>query len=159
MVSFATQPAPQASTNESRIPFDRALDFANKEKITEMLYPLFVHNIGALLYHPTNQGRPGNAAMTARRPDSSPEYLRTPTTGTQPPTLTHHHSMGNPGASVQQPPHSIAPHPAAGRPGIERAHTFPTPPTSASGVMAMGNSGSSYDYTSGQAAPMHPGIS
>ncbi|KAF4636221.1 hypothetical protein G7Y89_g1872 [Cudoniella acicularis] len=41
------------------IPFERALEFANKEKITEMLYPLFVHNIGALLYHPINhsQGR------------------------------------------------------------------------------------------------------
>ncbi|KAK0118727.1 hypothetical protein ONS95_007615 [Cadophora gregata] len=38
------------------IPFERALDFANKEKITEMLYPLFVHNIGALLYHPINKG-------------------------------------------------------------------------------------------------------
>jgi len=62
------------------IPFDRALDFANKEKITEMLYPLFVHNIGALLYHPTNQARQsiGNAAMAARRPDSGQEYMRTP---------------------------------------------------------------------------------
>ncbi|KAJ9626314.1 hypothetical protein H2203_003946 [Taxawa tesnikishii (nom. ined.)] len=39
------------------IPFDRALDFANKEKITESLYPLFVHNIGALLYHPQNSAR------------------------------------------------------------------------------------------------------
>ncbi|EOD44105.1 putative cell pattern formation-associated protein stua protein [Neofusicoccum parvum UCRNP2] len=29
------------------IPFERALDFANKEKITEQLYPLFVHDIGA----------------------------------------------------------------------------------------------------------------
>lgn len=38
------------------IPFDRALDFANKEKITELLYPLFVHNIGALLHHPINRG-------------------------------------------------------------------------------------------------------
>ncbi|PVH81269.1 apses-domain-containing protein [Cadophora sp. DSE1049] len=38
------------------IPFERALEFANKEKITEMLYPLFVHNIGALLYHPINKG-------------------------------------------------------------------------------------------------------
>jgi hypothetical protein len=37
-----------------RIPFERALDFANKEKITESLYPLFVHNIGALLHHPIN---------------------------------------------------------------------------------------------------------
>ncbi|RFU28189.1 hypothetical protein B7463_g8127, partial [Scytalidium lignicola] len=44
------------------IPFERALDFANKEKITESLYPLFVHNIGALLYHPTNQTRT-NAEM------------------------------------------------------------------------------------------------
>ncbi|KAH6668816.1 transcription regulator HTH, apses-type DNA-binding domain-containing protein [Halenospora varia] len=36
------------------IPFEKALEFANKEKITEALYPLFVHNIGALLYHPVN---------------------------------------------------------------------------------------------------------
>ena len=145
-----------------RIPFDRALDFANKEKITEMLYPLFVHNIGALLYHPTNQARQsiGNAAMAARRPDSGQEYMRTPQ-GSQPPALTHHHSMSNPvGASIPQPPHSIAPHPASGRPGLDRAHTFPTPPTSASSLtMGMGNSGTSYEY-SGHNAPapaMHPG--
>lgn len=40
------------------IPFERALDFANKEKITELLYPLFVHNIGAFLYRPNNAGHP-----------------------------------------------------------------------------------------------------
>ncbi|KAH7348716.1 hypothetical protein BKA65DRAFT_501222 [Rhexocercosporidium sp. MPI-PUGE-AT-0058] len=49
------------------IPFERALEFANKEKITEMLYPLFVHNIGALLYHPINGGYPG-AAQIPRSP-------------------------------------------------------------------------------------------
>lgn len=56
-----------AAADVRRIPFDRALDFANKEKITELLYPLFVHNIGALLYHPANQAREsiGNAAMAA----------------------------------------------------------------------------------------------
>ncbi|KAK5115785.1 hypothetical protein LTR62_000874 [Meristemomyces frigidus] len=126
------------------IPFDRALDFANKEKITEMLYPLFVHNIGALLYHPTNQARQsiGNAAMAARRPDQ-PDYMRTPQ-GTQPPALTHHHSLSNPGAP---PPHSIAPHPSSGRPGLERAHTFSTSPASASGLtIGMGNVGSAYEY-------------
>ncbi|KAK3698803.1 hypothetical protein LTR37_016807 [Vermiconidia calcicola] len=143
------------------IPFDRALDFANKEKITELLYPLFVHNIGALLYHPTNQARPsiGNAAMAAaRRPDQGQEYMRTPQ-GTQPPALTHHHSLTNPvGASIPQPPHSIAPHPASGRPGIERAHTFPTPPTSASSLtMGMGNSGTSYEYGGAQATAIHSG--
>ncbi|KAF2722359.1 apses-domain-containing protein [Polychaeton citri CBS 116435] len=133
------------------IPFDRALDFANKEKITEMLYPLFVHNIGALLYHPTNQARQsiGNAAMAARRPDSS-DMMRTPQ-GTQPPALTHHHSMSNPmsAGAVSQTPHSIAPHPASGRPGIDRAHTFPTPPTSA-GMHAGG-----YEYGGAQGHGTH----
>ncbi|KXT08491.1 hypothetical protein AC579_3907 [Pseudocercospora musae] len=142
------------------IPFDRALDFANKEKITELLYPLFVHNIGALLYHPTNQARQsiGNAAMAARRdPGQQQDYMRTPQ-GTQGPALTHHHSMSNPiGASVPQPPHSIAPHPASGRPGLDRAHTFPTPPASASSLtMGMGNAGSSYEY-GGAGAPIQSG--
>lgn len=36
------------------IAFDRALDLANKEGITGVLYPLFVYNIGSLLYQPTN---------------------------------------------------------------------------------------------------------
>ena len=96
--------------------------------------------------------------MAARgRPDQQQEYMRTPQ-GTQPPALTHHHSMTNPiGASMPQPPHSIAPHPASGRPGLDRAHTFPTPPTSASSLMGMGNSGSSYEYGGAQATAMHSG--
>lgn len=40
------------------IPYERALALANQEKITEHLYPLFVHNIGSLLYHPSNAARP-----------------------------------------------------------------------------------------------------
>lgn len=69
-------------------------------------------------------------------------YLTGPTTS-QPPALHHHHSMSNP---VGQAPHSIQPHPASGRPGLDRAHTFPTPPASASSIMGMGNSGSSYEW-------------
>lgn len=62
----------------------------------------------------------------------------------------HHHSMNNsigghlPGPGPQ---HSLAPHPNIGRPGIDRAHTFPTPPTSASSVMGnMGNSDGSFQW-------------
>ena len=67
---------------------------------------------------------------------------------TQPPTLTHHHSMNSSVGSQQHP--SIAPNPAPGRPGIDRAHTFPTPPTSASGAISgMGTQGGSYDWTGG----------
>ncbi|ORY03142.1 cell pattern formation-associated protein stuA [Clohesyomyces aquaticus] len=137
------------------IPFDRALEFANKEKITEQLYPLFVHDIGALLYHPSNQTRAsvGGAAMAAvernRRPDpmQTQRYMGGPTTS-QPPSLHHHHSMSNPaGAAMSQPPHAIQPHPSVGRPGLDRAHTFPTPPTSASSIMGMGNQGSSYEWS------------
>jgi hypothetical protein len=41
------------------VPFERALDFANKEKITSQLFPLFFHKIGSLLYNPnpTAKGR------------------------------------------------------------------------------------------------------
>lgn len=142
----------------SRIPFERALDFANREKITEKLYPLFVHNISALLYHPQNAGRssisaPAMAAQQAsleRRREGHPDYMRTPQTS-GPPALQHHHSMANPtGAAQQGTPHSAGPHPASGRPGLDRAHTFPTPPTSASSMMGMGNSDSSYGWN-GQA--------
>lgn len=47
-------------------------------------------------------------------------------------------------------PHSIQAN-GAGRPGIDRAHTFPTPPTSASSVMGMGSNGSAY----GEWPPQH----
>ncbi|KAH9223659.1 hypothetical protein DL95DRAFT_420290 [Leptodontidium sp. 2 PMI_412] len=125
------------------IPFERALDFANKEKITELLYPLFVHNIGALLYHPTNQTRTNAVMAAAERRKQEQNQMR----NTQAPGLPslhqhHHHSMNSSiGGSLPGPQHSIAPHPSVGRPGIDRAHTFPTPPTSASSV--MGNMGSS----------------
>jgi hypothetical protein len=44
------------------IPFERALDFANKERITDLLYPLFVNNIGALLYNPTKTNQTGQVS-------------------------------------------------------------------------------------------------
>lgn len=94
---------------------------------------------------------PAQRATESRQSD----YMRTPT-GSQPPALTHHHSMSNPvGGSMQHPPHSIAPHPQSGRPGLDRANTFPTPPASASSLIGMGNSG--YDYNPAQQTNMHPG--
>lgn len=79
-------------------------------------------------------------------PMQTQRYLSGPATS-QPPSLHHHHSMSNPiGAAMSQPPHAIQPHPSSGRPGIDRAHTFPTPPTSASSIMGMGNQGSSYEW-------------
>jgi hypothetical protein len=38
------------------IPFERALELANKERITELLYPLFVHKLGSLIHWPLHQG-------------------------------------------------------------------------------------------------------
>jgi enhanced filamentous growth protein 1 len=101
-----------------------------------MLYPLFVHNIGALLYHPTNQSRTNQVMAAAERRKAEQNQLRSgpggpaPPSGVLPSIQQHHHHMGLPGP---QPP-SVPSH-NAGRPSLDRAHTFPTPPTSASSVM------------------------
>ncbi|KAL2064083.1 hypothetical protein VTL71DRAFT_4577 [Oculimacula yallundae] len=61
------------------IPFERALEFANREKITETLYPLFVHNISALLHHPVNvSGNYTAAAMIPRGPELPQRYMTEP---------------------------------------------------------------------------------
>lgn len=64
--------------------------------------------------------------------------------GSQPAGLHHHHSLsGQMPSHVGQPAHSLPPHANNGRPSLDRAHTFPTPPTSASSV--MGNQSNSYE--------------
>ncbi|KAM4057666.1 cell pattern formation-associated protein stuA [Hirsutella rhossiliensis] len=124
------------------IPYDRALDFANKEKITEMLYPLFVHNIGALLYHPNNQSRTTQVMAAAERRKQEQGQLRNP----PPPGLPsiqqhHHHSMALPGPQPSLPSQSnIA------RPPLDRSQTFPTPPTSASSVMGSMGASESFNW-------------
>ena len=134
-----------------RIPFDRALEFANREKITDLLYPLFVHNIGALLYHPTNSTRTNavmEAAANRRRPDKGAQGGMLGNAATQPSGLHHHHSISGqmPSQVGQSSLHSLNQQSGVGRPTHpERAHTFPTPPTSASSV--IGNQGSSYDWS------------
>ncbi|KAF8447088.1 hypothetical protein BDZ91DRAFT_116883 [Kalaharituber pfeilii] len=120
------------------IPFERALDFANKEKITELLYPLFVHNIGALLYHPTNTSRTNAVMAAANRKFEPPVIRRNPSElvpSSQHPPL---HAMSSIGHIS---PHStLAPHPQM-RPEMSRAITFPTPPSSASDNPYWGQSG------------------
>ena len=139
---------------KQRIPFERALDFANREKITELLYPLFVHNIGALLYHPTNSSRTNMVMQAAERRKLAERQQQQQTvvlgqTGSQPPALHHHHSMNSAiGGHIGQQPHSIAPYPAGSRPPLDRAHTFPTPPTSASSTVGMGGNPGMSDWPS-----------
>ncbi|KYK60410.1 hypothetical protein DCS_01547 [Drechmeria coniospora] len=118
------------------IPYDRALDFANKEKITEMLYPLFVHNIGALLYHPSNSTRATQIMPTTDR-RKEPAQVRNNTAGL-PSLHHHHHGLGLPG-----PQSSHAPQTNMARPQLDRAPAFPTSSTGASAVMgSMGPSDS-----------------
>ncbi|KAL9053278.1 MAG: hypothetical protein Q9162_004886 [Coniocarpon cinnabarinum] len=139
------------------IPFERALEFANKEKITEALYPLFVSNISPLLAPqyaqglPTGGARRNTTSSTAsqaqpgqQQPPSQPSQLRTPQSQTTQPPSTN-----------GQTPTSIAgPHGSLGaRPTIDRAHTFPTPPTSATSATGQANGGYSWDQA--QSHPLH----
>jgi protein SOK2 len=124
------------------------LEFANKEKITELLYPLFVHNIGALLYHPTNQTRTNQVMAAAERRKQEQNQMRNQAPGLPSLHQHHHHSMsGSVPSQLPGPQHALPPHSNAGRPGLDRAHTFPTPPTSASSVMGgMGSSDGNFQW-------------
>lgn len=102
-----------------------------------MLYPLFVHNIGALLYHPTNQTRTSQvmAAAERRRQEQQGQVRSNPPTGLPSIQQHHHHSMALPGPQSSLPSQNNMP-----RPPLDRNHAFPTPPTSASGVIGIGPS-------------------
>jgi protein SOK2 len=129
------------------IPYDRALDFANKEKITDLLYPLFVHNIGGLLYHPTNTPRTNMVVHDSQQRRMEGGQSARNSQGPQAPPLHHHHSMGTPVPShLSQPPPPSGPPQSNGRPGLDRTHTFPTPPASASSLIGIPNQGSSYEW-------------
>lgn len=49
------------------IPYERALDFANREKIIDLLYPLFVTDLKSLLYHPANFARTAQVLSAAEK--------------------------------------------------------------------------------------------
>ncbi|KAM0450107.1 hypothetical protein ACHAPV_004396 [Trichoderma viride] len=125
------------------IPYERALDFANKEKITEMLYPLFVHNIGALLYHPSANPARTSQVMTAadRQRRESVPMRNPPPPGL--PSIGQHHPLALPG-----PQQSLPSQTATSRPPLDRAVTFPTPPTSASSVMGSMATSEGFNWSS-----------
>lgn len=101
-----------------------------------MLYPLFVQNIGSLLYHPTNQTRTSQVmAATADRRKQEPTQLRTPQPHGLPSMQESQQSLALPGPQAPLPSQG-----GMARPSLDRSNTFPTPPASASGVMpSMGN--------------------
>lgn len=109
---------------------------------------MFVHNIGGLLYHPTNQPRTNAVVQESQqRRLEGPPVTRTPQ-APQHPSL-HHHSLQTPvPPHLAQPPHTMASQPGGGRPALDRAHTFPTPPASASSLMGITNQGNSYEWGS-----------
>jgi protein SOK2 len=129
------------------IPFERALDFANKEKITELLYPLFVHNISALLYHPSNTARVSGGALERRRTDQMRPASAAAAPGLPSIGPHHHHSM----QALPAPPTAMG-HAAPGRPTMDRAHTFHTPPTPTSATVMDGMPSSNYWAQASQGA-------
>lgn len=109
---------------------------------------MFVHNIGGLLYHPTNQPRTNAVVQESQqRRLEGPPVTRAPQ-APQHPSLHHHHSLQTPvPPHLSQPPHTMASQPGA-RSALDRAHTFPTPPASASSLMGIANQGNSYEWGS-----------
>ncbi|RKF65589.1 Cell pattern formation-associated protein STUA [Erysiphe neolycopersici] len=113
------------------IPFDRALEMANKEKITDILYPLFVQDIAQLLYHPANQSRANQVIAASERRKLDQEHLKNSMSHGLSTFHQHHPNMNIQG----DPSHSLAHHPNWNRSSVDRVQNFPTPPTSASSVI------------------------
>ncbi|KAI6247985.1 Cell pattern formation-associated protein STUA [Erysiphe necator] len=132
------------------IPFDRALEMANKEKITDILYPLFVQDIAQLLYHPTNQSRANQVIAASERRKLDQEQIKNSLSHGMSSFHQHHPSMNTAMSNIQgDPSHSLTPHPNWGRPPLDRIQNFPTPPTSASSVMgSMSNPDSNFQWGS-----------
>lgn len=77
--------------------------------------------------------------MARRNPEHIPTH----------PPLHHHHGMQNP-LHTSLPPHpNLAPHPQNLRPGLDRAMSFPTPPSSASSVMGVNPDGTTSFWSGG----------
>jgi len=144
------------------IPFERALDFANKEKITESLYPLFVHNINSLLYHPTNTPRTtavanmADRSMMSRQQQSQQQSRQQQHMMQQQQQMQHRRPDGVVPLSSSIAPAATMAHLSAhhtlpshhnshlARPNMERSNSFPTPPSSSSGILDLGSSGPQY---------------
>lgn len=118
------------------IPFDRALNFAQQENITDHLYPLFVEDIKSFLYHPANYARTTAVMAAAQRRQQSLQYPGPP------------YGHFNAGLSAGAHQH---------RPGIERSISFPTPPSSASSILSLtGGDGNGY-WQQDEMVPMSNG--
>lgn len=148
-----------------RIPFERALDFANKEKITELLYPLFVHNISALMYHPMNSLRT-NAILQAverKRMEQQPPYgppRRNPADlilpSSQPPPPLQFSSMQ--GVGAQYPMGGAVQHQGGSmpKPEMTRSMSFPTPPNTSDSTYWNQPQGLAIDTVNSRSMPNTP---
>lgn len=109
------------------IPYERALDFANKEQITEMLYPLFVHKDDLLLYHLTGLKRNNQAIAADERPLETPSRSK-PQTSNSGPALLDQNLEPRHNITLPYPPQSsLTPPPPRGRPRIQGVQYFLTP--------------------------------
>lgn len=79
------------------IPYDRALDFANKEKIIDLLYPLFVTDIKSVLYHPNQSREAGQPAQSQVQQETQAQpSQQQPNTGQNTPKLSQPPSQTSP---------------------------------------------------------------
>ena len=89
---------------------------------------------------------PGSQSL----PQSNVHQQSSPNQQTAPVSQQATSTVGGSGGHVSQSPHPLTSHSASGRPSIDRSHTFPTPPTSASSLIGMGSSGNSYEWGAAQ---------
>ena len=105
------------------------MEFANREKITDILYPLFVHDISRVMtvQGSSNADHPRGLDVAKLRARANKDPLNQMPSPIGPSSLS----------TIAQV--------TGRRPDVERSHTFPTPPTSASSV--IGGQSNSQDWS------------
>lgn len=109
---------------------------ANRENITEQLYPLFMHNIDQLLSSTNNGNGPPTAGQVVSGRLPAPRARSSSTASETTPrrsALPGPQAEDSTGVSARHPPS------AQGRPSLERAHTLPQPPSTAADALSGGS--------------------
>lgn len=134
------------------IPYERALEFANKEKITNLLYPLFLRSIEHLLFHPLNMNR-NHVILAAKKAAQANNHRKQieMRNNALPSSQEHHHHSILPG--TQQ---SLALVPSR---NLDRSNTFPTPPKSSSSVLGPMEGPNGHFQWNGQNSAIDTGMS
>lgn len=118
------------------IPYERALEFCQREQIVDILYPLFVADIRSFLYHPINYNQTIQVLAAAERKKQAQQYHLQHTgnfassTSYSPNQLPSSNPSSSPSSALTSPinPHHFQNHPQSHPVAVQNQVWLPVQP-------------------------------